>query len=74
MSPDGDVARLRNTQVRALSAPISGSELDDGFPLLATNDHPHWTIVFAEPATAHVVRARRHFSQPVQNPVWVGRR
>jgi hypothetical protein len=25
MSPDGDVARLRNPQVRALSAPISGS-------------------------------------------------
>lgn len=48
--------------------------LDDGFPLLATNDHPHWTIVFAEPTAAHFVRARRHFSQPVQNPVWVERR
>ena len=26
--------------------------LDDGFSLLGTNDHPHWTIVFAEPTAA----------------------
>jgi hypothetical protein len=51
--------------------------LDDGFSLLGTNDHPHWTIVFAEPTAAHFVRARRHFSQSIQGGLfasgWDGR-
>lgn len=31
--------------------------LGDGFPLLATNDHPHWTILFSEPTATHFSRS-----------------
>jgi hypothetical protein len=46
----------------------------DGFPLLPSNDHPHWTIVLSEPSATQFARVRRHFSEPIRNPVWVGTR
>ena len=43
----------------------------DGFPLLPSNDQPHWTVVLSEPNPAQFARVRRHFSEPLRNPVWV---
>jgi hypothetical protein len=53
----------------------AGSELlSDGFPILATREHPHWTVVLAEPTATQFARVRRHFSDPRVNPIWAGRR
>jgi hypothetical protein len=46
----------------------------DGFPLLPSNDHPHWTVVLSEPSPTQFARVRPHFSDPMRNPVWIGRR
>jgi hypothetical protein len=46
----------------------------DGFPLLPSNDYPHWTVVLSEPSPTQFARVRRHFSEAMRNPVWVGRR
>jgi hypothetical protein len=46
----------------------------DGFPLLPTREHPHWTVVLAEPTPTQFARVRRHFSEPKRNPVWAGPR
>ncbi len=46
----------------------------DGFPLLPSNDHPHWTVVLSEPNPTQFARVRRHFSGPIRNPIWVERR
>ncbi len=46
--------------------------LSDGFPVLPTADHPHWTVVLSEPEPAQFARVRRHFSEPRRNPTWVG--
>ncbi len=48
--------------------------LDAGFPVLPTNESPHWTIVFATPEPAHFDRVRTHFSSAIKNPAWTGRR
>ena len=76
--PDGDYTRLARLvpllldRQWVLEAP--GSELlGDGFPLLPTRDHPHWTVVIAEPTPTQFARVRRHFSAPKQNPIWPGR-
>jgi hypothetical protein len=53
----------------------AGSQLlEDGFPLLPTRDHPHWTVVLSDPTPAHFARVRRHFSEPTLNPIWAGPR
>ncbi len=53
----------------------SGADLvADGFPLLPTREHPHWTVVLAEPTPTQFERVRRHFSEPKRNPVWAGPR
>jgi hypothetical protein len=44
--------------------------LEDGFPILPTSDHPHWTVVLAESTTLQFDRVRRHFSEPLHNPAW----
>ena len=43
----------------------------NGFPLLPTMDHPHWTVVLAEPTVEQFARVRRHFHGPIENPGWV---
>ncbi len=52
----------------------SSDLLDDGFPVLPTGDQPHWTVVLAAPEPTHFERVRRHFSDPIRNPIWPGRR
>lgn len=47
--------------------------LDAGFPLIATQDHPHWTVVCPEPTAAQFAKVRAVFKGPVPNPVWSGR-
>jgi hypothetical protein len=48
---------------------VAGSDLlADGFPLLATREHPHWTVVLAEPTPTQFARVRRHFSEPKAEP------
>lgn len=48
--------------------------LVDGFPLLPTGDQPHWTVVLSSPDATQFRRVRRHFSDPIRNPLWVPRR
>lgn len=77
--PGGDyelLARLRpivTTRRRLLVA--DGHDLvTSGFPVLATLDHPHWTVVLSEPSAEQFDRVRGRFSGPLDNPAWVGRR
>lgn len=51
----------------------SADLIADGFPLLPSRDHPHWTIVLSEPGSTQFASVRQHFSEPMRNPVWVGR-
>lgn len=44
-----------------------------GFPLFATEEAPHWSVVLSEPAPLQFARVRRHFRGPVENPAWAGR-
>jgi hypothetical protein len=75
--PDGDYRRLarlvpllvdRQWVCEAAGAAL----LADGFPVLPTREHPHWTVVLSEPTPEQFARARRHFSEPKRNPVWAG--
>ncbi|HUP68221.1 MAG TPA: hypothetical protein VM142_00225 [Acidimicrobiales bacterium] len=52
----------------------TGSLLAAGFPVLPTRDHPHWTVVLSEPDPTQFARVRSHFSEPLTNPAWMGRR
>lgn len=75
--PDGDygeLVRLRPFVAtrRRLFVARSGDLLADGFPLLPTLDHPHWTVQLAEPTVEHFARVRRHFAGPIENPAWSG--
>jgi hypothetical protein len=77
--PGGDYERLARLipllldRQWLLEAP--GAKLvADGFPLLPTREHPHWTVVLAEPTPTQFARVRRHFSEPKRNPVWAGPR
>lgn len=77
--PDGDydqLVRLRPfvASRRLLHEANAVDLLGDGFPMLPTLDHPHWTIELSEPTAEQFARVRRHFRGPIDNPVWVGRR
>lgn len=69
------LARLRPfVTSRRLILVAEGNELvAAGFPLLLTMDHPHWTVVVAEPTPTQFALVRSHFHGPVDNPVWAGR-
>lgn len=47
---------------------------DAGCPLLASEDHPHWTAVLSEPSLKQFGRLRSLFQGPQQNPAWAGRK
>lgn len=75
--PDGDyqlLARLRpivTTRRRLLVA--EGPELvAAGLPVLPTLDHPHWTVVLAEPSAEQFRQVRSLFRGPFENPAWTG--
>jgi hypothetical protein len=75
--PSGDYRRLARLVPllvdRRWVLEAAGSDLlGDGFPLLPTREHPHWTVVLAEATTTQFARVRRHFSEPKENPVWAG--
>lgn len=75
--PDGDydlLARLVPiVTVRPKLFEASGAELvGAGFPLLPTADHPHWTVVLAEPTSTQFARVRALFDGPKPNPAWAG--
>ena len=77
--PGGDyhlLARLRPivAERRVVFEARARDLLDDGFPVLPTLDHPHWTVVLSEPTPGQFDRVRRHFRGPVDNPAWAGRR
>jgi hypothetical protein len=77
--PEGDYERLGRLVPlifdRKWILEAAGSELlADGFPLLPTREHPHWTVVLAEPTLDQFARVRRHFSEPKLNPIWAGPR
>lgn len=77
--PDGDYDRLarlvpllldRQWVLEAAASDLLGG----GFSVLPTRDHPHWTVMLAEPTPTQFADVRRHFSEPKRNPVWAGRR
>ena len=74
--PGGDdyglLARLRPevAQRRQLLVADGHALTADGFPVLPTLEHPHWTVVLAEATPAQFERVRRHFRGPVANPGW----
>lgn len=75
--PDGDyrqLARLVPILVdrQWVLETVASTLLADGFPLLPYREHPHWTIVLAEPTPSQFARVRRHFSEPKRNPAWAG--
>ncbi len=77
--PDGDYKRLARLLPLLLDRQwvleAAGADLlTHGFPLLPTREHPHWTIVLAEPTSTQFARVRNHFSDPKRNPVWAGPR
>lgn len=77
--PDGDYERLGRLVPFLLERQwildaTATDLLADGFPVLATREHPHWTVVLAEPTPAQFARVRRHFSEPKLNPLWAARR
>ncbi|MCR1782323.1 hypothetical protein KVF89_07245 [Nocardioides carbamazepini] len=67
-----ELARLRPLlRVRRKVMLASGRELiDDGFPLVPTFDHPHWTVVVPAPEDSTFERIRALFSAPVDNPAF----
>lgn len=76
--PNGDyglLARLAPiVTVRPKLFEAGGTELlAAGFPLLPTADHPHWTVVLAEPSPSQFARVRALFDGPKDNPAWSGR-
>ena len=77
--PDGDyerLARLRPivTERRQLLTSDGHALISAGFPLIATLDAPHWTVVLAEPTLDQFERVRTLFNGPIDNPVFKGRR
>ena len=74
--PDGDdfvrLGRLRPelSERRHFLRADGLSLAKDGFPLLATMDFPHWTVVLGALDVALFDRLRSHFSEPIENPVW----
>ena len=77
--PDHDwqlLARLRPiiTDRRYVLTVAAATLLGAGFPLLPTEDHPHWTVVLSEPTLEQFARVRPLFDGPFENPAWTGRR
>lgn len=76
--PDGDWEQLAmvmpivRKRPKALIA-AGRDHLAAGFPLLPTRGRLHWSVLLSEPTTAQFFRVRRHFSGPVDVPVWDGR-
>ena len=74
--PDGNdyeqLVRLRpEVGERRQLLRADGHELAaDGFPLLPTLDHPHWTVMLATPSHSLFDRVRSHFDGPITNPAW----
>ena len=72
--PNGDdyglLVRLRPEvgQRRQLLVADGHALTRDGFPVVPTLDHPHWTVVLSEPTVEHFERIRRLFRGPVPNP------
>lgn len=46
----------------------------NGFPLLATFDHPHFTLVLPDISELTIARLLRSFGDPIPNPARGGRR
>lgn len=63
--------RYRRRYVLTVEA---AARLQAGFPLLPTEDHPHWTVVLSEPTREQFARVRPLFNGPFENPAWTGRR
>lgn len=77
--PGGDwelLAQLRPivTDRRLVLTMKAATLLRAGFPLLSTEDHPHWTVVLSEPTPEQFARVRPLFEGPIDNPAWAGRR
>ena len=77
--PDSDyeqLARLRPivTERRQLLTADGHDLINAGFPLIATLDAPHWTVVLAAPTLDQYERVRTLFSGPIDNPVFKHRR
>jgi hypothetical protein len=73
--PNGDfdlLARLRPivTQRRQLLIANGHDVIADGFPLLPTLDHPHWTVTLANTEPSTFERVRSLFTGPVPNPTY----
>lgn len=73
--PDGDyaeLARLRPivAERRQLLVAHGARLIEGGFPLLATLDTPHWTVVLAAPTPDVFARVRAHFEGPIPNPAY----
>lgn len=75
--PGGDyqlLARLRPivTTRRQLLVANGADLVAEGFPLLPTLDHPHWTVVLSAPSQEQFEGVRHVFHGPVPNPAWTG--
>ncbi|MDZ4826628.1 MAG: hypothetical protein SGJ13_09215 [Actinomycetota bacterium] len=75
--PNGDyglLVRLRPIVApRRLAFEVDGRELiSAGFSVLATLDHPHWTVLVSEATSEQFARVRPLFCGPVENPAWAG--
>ena len=64
--------RLR-TRRDVVVAPVA-AVVAAGFPVLATFDAPHVSIVLIEPTLAEATRLRELFGDPIANPHYDGRR
>lgn len=64
--------RLR-TRRDVVIAPVA-DVVAAGFPVLATFDAPHVSIVLPEPTPVEAVRLRQLFGEPTPNPHYDGRR
>jgi hypothetical protein len=77
--PDGDFATLARlapivTVRRKLFEARARDLLDNGFPLLPTADHPHWTVVLSDATPTQFTRVRACFRGPIDNPAYLERR
>ena len=66
----GSLVRLRPEvgQRRQLLVADGHALIRDGFPVIPTLDHPHWTVFLAEATVEQVERVRRHFRGHVPTP------
>ena len=76
---DGDYERLARIRPivadrRQFVVADAAELIADGFPLLATLDSPHWTVLLAAANPVQFARVRGHFSGPLDNPAYRPRR